>query len=122
MVCWTKTIVLPCKGDDQEGQDPDLGRGYEQVSFPLSPFHIWQKQLNVFSSSVDHQTESIMQEIVDTEFKHTTVLAIMHRLNHVTKYDKVALLDHGELIEFDEPSKLIAADSQFAELWRSSSK
>lgn len=73
-------------------------------------------------TSVDHETEIIMQEIVDSEFKHTTVLAVMHRLEHVTKYDKVALLDEGELVEFDAPSKLMAEESRFAELWMSSSK
>ena len=73
-------------------------------------------------TSVDHETETIMQEIIDTEFEHTTVLAIMHRLEHVTKYDKVALLDGGDLVEFDEPSKLMAEESRFAELWMSDSK
>ena len=63
-----------------------------------------------------------MQEIIDTEFKHTTVLAIMHRLNHVMKYEKVALLENGELQEFDEPTKLIEGDSRFAELWRAKNK
>lgn len=70
--------------------------------------------------SVDHDTERLMQEIIDTEFKHTTVLAIMHRLDHLTKYDKVALLENGELVEFDEPTKLTEEESRFAELCRAS--
>jgi ATP-binding cassette subfamily C (CFTR/MRP) protein 1 len=73
-------------------------------------------------SSVDNETETIMQEIINSEFKHTTVLAIMHRLDHITKYNKVALLDQGELVEFDALSKLMTEDSRFAELWKSNSK
>ncbi|MCJ1308796.1 hypothetical protein MMC25_002451 [Agyrium rufum] len=70
-------------------------------------------------SSVDSQTEGIMQEIIDTEFKGCTVLAIMHRLKHVMSYDRVALLGEGKLLEYDEPAKLMAGDTLFAELFRS---
>ena len=44
-----------------------------------------------------------MQDIIDTTFKDCTVLAVMHRLTHITRYDKVALLDNGHLVEFDTP-------------------
>lgn len=60
-----------------------------------------------------------MQEIIDTEFKHATVISILHRLEHVRRYDKVALIDHGQLLEFGRPEDLIArTNSKFAELYR----
>ena len=68
---------------------------------------------------MDTETEAIMQEIIDIEFKHTTVLAIMHRLDHIDKYEKVAMLDQGQLVEYDEPAKLMMEDSRFAESCRS---
>ncbi|KAK1624485.1 ABC transporter [Colletotrichum phormii] len=69
-------------------------------------------------SSVDAVTESVMQDVVDTEFVGCTVLAVMHRLGHVVRYDKVALLGNGEVLEFGTPEELISANTKFAELYR----
>jgi ATP-binding cassette, subfamily C (CFTR/MRP), member 1 len=60
-----------------------------------------------------------MQGIVDTEFKHCTVLAVMHRLKHVDKYDKVALMHEGQLIEYDDPALLLAGETKFSDLYKS---
>jgi ABC-type multidrug transport system fused ATPase/permease subunit len=60
-----------------------------------------------------------MQDIIDSEFKDCTVLAVTHHLKHVLRYDKVALLDNGSLVEFDEPDKLIGGGTKFAELYSS---
>ncbi|KAF4921761.1 ABC transporter atnG [Colletotrichum viniferum] len=69
-------------------------------------------------SSVDSETEAIMQNIVDSDFRDCTVLAVMHRLKHVTHYDKVALLGDGKLLEFDTPESLISGKTQFAEMFK----
>lgn len=42
-------------------------------------------------NSVDHEAETTMQEIIDTDFKECTVLVVMHRLEHSRRYDKAAL-------------------------------
>ncbi|KAK1723296.1 ABC transporter [Colletotrichum acutatum] len=69
-------------------------------------------------SSVDAVTESVMQNVIDTEFAGCTVLAVMHRLGHVGHYDKVALLEDGEVLEFGAPDDLISENTKFAELYR----
>lgn len=61
-----------------------------------------------------------MQDIIDTTFKDCTVLAVMHRLTHITRYDKVALLDNGHLMEFDTPETLLSQESRFARLYQTS--
>ncbi|KAK7753241.1 hypothetical protein SLS62_004760 [Diatrype stigma] len=76
--------------------------------------------LDEATSSVDSETEAIMQGIVDTTFQDCTVLAVMHRLTHITRYDKVALLDDGHLVEFDAPETLLSQKSRFAELYQTS--
>ena len=58
-----------------------------------------------------------MQNIIDTTFKDCTVLAIMHRLTHITRYDKIALLDNDHLMEFDTPGTLLSRKSKFASLY-----
>ncbi|KAF4774111.1 ABC transporter [Colletotrichum scovillei] len=74
--------------------------------------------LDEVMSSVDAATESVMQNVVDTEFAGCTVLAVMHRLGHVGQYDKVALLGDGEVLEFGDPQELISGNTQFSELYR----
>ncbi|KAJ0328741.1 hypothetical protein COL922a_013065 [Colletotrichum nupharicola] len=72
-------------------------------------------------SSVDSETEAVMQDVVDNEFRDCTVLAVMHRLKHVSRYDAVVLLGDGEVLETGETSSLIAGDGLFAELYRMNS-
>lgn len=48
-----------------------------------------------------------MQNIIDSEFAGHTVIAVMHRLKYIKHYDKVALLEAGNLLEFDTPSTLL---------------
>ncbi|OHE98210.1 ABC transporter [Colletotrichum orchidophilum] len=69
-------------------------------------------------SSVDSETEAVMQDVIDNEFRDCTVLAIMHRLKNILRYDLVTLLGDGEVLEIGEPSSLIAGDGRFAELYR----
>lgn len=61
-----------------------------------------------------------MQDIIDTTFKDCTVFAVMHRLTHITRYDKVALLENGHLVEFDTPETLLSQESRFAKLYQTS--
>ncbi|GJN80117.1 hypothetical protein PLIIFM63780_003641 [Purpureocillium lilacinum] len=70
--------------------------------------------LDEATSNMDEDTERLMEGIIESEFRHCTVLAVMHRLEHVVRYDKVALLDSGKLKEYGMPRDLIAADGEFA--------
>ncbi|RAL16194.1 ABC transporter [Aspergillus homomorphus CBS 101889] len=76
--------------------------------------------LDEATSSVDHETEDIMQEVIETEFASHTVLAVMHRLRLVHRYDRVAVLNAGALVELDSPAALNSRDSLFRQLYQSS--
>jgi ATP-binding cassette subfamily C (CFTR/MRP) protein 1 len=69
--------------------------------------------------SVDRNTEVVMQDIIDHHFASLTVLSVMHRLEHVRRYDKIALLEAGGVVEFDDPAVLLARPSNFAALYAS---
>ncbi|KAF3012558.1 hypothetical protein E8E14_000617 [Neopestalotiopsis sp. 37M] len=77
--------------------------------------------LDEATSSVDSETASVMQEIIDTDFSDCTVLAVMHHLTYITRYDQVALLDNGHLMEFGPPETLLSQQSRFASLYAASS-
>ncbi|UKZ71355.1 uncharacterized protein TrAtP1_012315 [Trichoderma atroviride] len=70
-------------------------------------------------SNVDHEAEAIMQEIIDTDFKECTVLAVMHRLEHIRRYDKAALFGNGKLLEYGDPEALLSGDTNLAKLYSS---
>ncbi|KAJ5135340.1 multidrug resistance-associated protein [Penicillium bovifimosum] len=57
--------------------------------------------------SVDWETESTMQRVIDAEFTKQTIIAVVHRHRFIDRYDRVALLKSGELIEYDDPFSLL---------------
>lgn len=58
-----------------------------------------------------------MQDVIDTDFSSQTVLAVVHRLRYIERFDKVAVLDGGKLVEFDNPSILLSRESILAEMY-----
>ncbi|KAI1841484.1 hypothetical protein JX266_012324 [Neoarthrinium moseri] len=73
------------------------------------------------TSSVDAETDARMQDLIRTEFQHHTIIMIAHRLSSVLDFDKVAVLDHGNLVEFGKPAQLLMdGSSHFSKLYNSS--
>ncbi|KAI1816169.1 putative ABC multidrug transporter [Poronia punctata] len=73
--------------------------------------------LDEMSSSVDHETERIMQETITADFGRYTVVAVSHRLDTIMDFDRVVVMDKGEIVEIGNPRKLAAqAGTRFGEL------
>ncbi|EJP62059.1 ABC transporter [Beauveria bassiana ARSEF 2860] len=49
------------------------------------------------------KTEALMQDTIDEIFQDCIIIAIMHRLTHITRYDEVAVVDEGHLMEHGAP-------------------
>ncbi|PCG93312.1 ABC transporter, integral membrane type 1 [Penicillium occitanis (nom. inval.)] len=76
--------------------------------------------LDEATSSVDWRTEAIMQDIMDTEFASSqTVIAILHRLRHIDRFDRIVLLKRGQIVECDSPRALLERNSEFRKLFMS---
>nr|UOF76395.1 multidrug resistance-associated protein [Bursaphelenchus xylophilus] len=67
--------------------------------------------LDEATAAVDLATDSLIQETIRREFADSTVLTIAHRLNTIMDYDRVMVLDRGEIKEFDAPHTLLADKS-----------
>jgi ABC-type multidrug transport system fused ATPase/permease subunit len=65
------------------------------------------------TASIDSRTDEIIQTLIKTEFKDSTILTIAHRLNTIIQYDKILSLKHGKVMEFDRPSKLLRDESTY---------
>ncbi|KAJ1679896.1 hypothetical protein EV182_001106 [Spiromyces aspiralis] len=60
------------------------------------------------TASVDFQTDRLIQTTIrGPEFKDSTLLCIAHRLRTIMDYDRVLVLDKGEIVEFDTPWNLL---------------
>lgn len=64
--------------------------------------------LDEATASVDVSTDALIQRTIREEFKQSTVLTIAHRLNTILDYDRIIVLDKGEIKEFNSPQTLLA--------------
>ncbi|KAJ5201107.1 hypothetical protein N7449_005910 [Penicillium cf. viridicatum] len=79
--------------------------------------------LDEVSSSVDHETERVMQEIIRVEFKDYTIIAVSHRLEMIMDFDKVVVMDKGEIVEVGNPVVLAGqVEARFGDLVRAGAK
>ncbi|KAJ5885363.1 hypothetical protein N7495_009873 [Penicillium taxi] len=79
--------------------------------------------LDEVSSSVDRETERIIQETIRTEFQNYTVIAVSHRLDTIMDFDRVVVMDTGEIVEVGKPVVLAQeARSRFGDLVRAGNK
>ncbi|KAF8005284.1 hypothetical protein HF325_000741 [Metschnikowia pulcherrima] len=62
--------------------------------------------LDEATSSVDYETDSKIQSTIVREFHDCTILCIAHRLKTILNYDRILVLDKGEIKEFDTPWNL----------------
>ncbi|KAL1981958.1 hypothetical protein VTN96DRAFT_1970 [Rasamsonia emersonii] len=73
--------------------------------------------LDEATSNVDSKTDEIMQRVIREKFSNHTILAVAHKLDTILDFDKVAMLEGGRLIEFDDPYTLLSSDSAFNRLY-----
>eukprot|EP00164_Ancoracysta_twista_P000322 GFYU01000446.1.p1 GENE.GFYU01000446.1~~GFYU01000446.1.p1 ORF type:complete len:230 (-),score=87.23 GFYU01000446.1:183-872(-) len=59
------------------------------------------------TSSVDIETDSVIQQTIREEFKHCTVLIIAHRLETIMVCDRIVVMDTGVVAEADTPANLL---------------
>ena len=79
--------------------------------------------LDEATSSLDIPSERLVQRGLTTLLKGRTAIIIAHRLSTVAIADRVLVMEHGKIIEDDQPSVLIAGEGKFSKLhkaWRES--
>jgi ATP-binding cassette, subfamily C (CFTR/MRP), member 1 len=63
--------------------------------------------LDEATASVDYANDQLIQTTIRDQFKESTVLTIAHRIETIMDYDRIMVLDAGELKEFDTPEQLL---------------
>lgn len=73
--------------------------------------------LDEATAAVDVETDAMLQTTLRSNmFKNRTIITIAHRINTILDSDRILVLDHGEVAEFDTPSTLVQKKGLFFEL------
>jgi len=73
--------------------------------------------LDEATSSLDSETEALIQDALDTLMKGRTSFVIAHRLSTIIKADKIVVMDRGEIKEAGTHAQLIEHGGIYARLY-----
>lgn len=96
---------------EEEGANFSLG---ERQLLALTRALVRQSKILILdeaTSSVDYETDSKIQSRISAAFSDCTILCIAHRLKTILAYDRILVLEKGEIEEFDTPRNLYAKEN-----------
>ncbi len=74
--------------------------------------------LDEATSSVDPETEGLIQEALETLLEGRTAILIAHRLSTIERADRILVLHRGEVRESGTHAELLARGGIYAKLYR----
>jgi ATP-binding cassette, subfamily B, multidrug efflux pump len=74
--------------------------------------------LDEATSSVDSETEELIQQAIGKMMNGRTSIVIAHRLSTIQKADKIIVMDHGEIVEAGRHEELLEKEGHYSLLHR----
>ncbi|MBN8634242.1 MAG: ABC transporter ATP-binding protein [Anaerolineae bacterium] len=74
--------------------------------------------LDEATSSIDTETEAMIQEGLERVLQGRTSVVIAHRLSTIREVDRILVMKNGQLIEDGTHAELLALDGLYAQLYR----
>ncbi|MDT8436790.1 MAG: ABC transporter transmembrane domain-containing protein [Gemmatimonadota bacterium] len=110
-----------------EGYDAQVGErgvrlsGGQRQRIALARIFLKQPEVLILdeaTSSLDTESERLVEQALESAMKGRTTLIIAHRLRTVQRADRVLVVDAGEILEEGTHAQLVAADGLYARLYR----
>ncbi len=74
--------------------------------------------LDEATSSVDNESELLIQHAIDKLIANRTSIVIAHRLSTIRKANKIIVMDKGEILELGSHDELIALEGHYHKLYQ----
>lgn len=74
--------------------------------------------LDEATSSIDHESEKLIQRATEKITKNRTSIIIAHRLSTIEKADKIIVMEHGKIVEEGSHLDLLDQDGYYATLYK----
>lgn len=74
--------------------------------------------LDEATSSIDHESEKLIQRATEKITKNRTSIIIAHRLSTIEKADKIIVMEHGKIVEEGKHLDLLDKNGYYATLYK----
>ncbi len=74
--------------------------------------------LDEATSSIDHESEKLIQRATEKITKNRTSIIIAHRLSTIEKADKIIVMEHGKIVEEGKHLELLDKDGYYSKLYK----
>lgn len=74
--------------------------------------------LDEATSSIDHESEKLIQKATEKITKNRTSIIIAHRLSTIEKADKIIVMEHGKIVEEGKHLELLDKNGYYSTLYK----